>query len=431
MKNRIDKLTLYILPILIIGIYFNFVSFGVLLAIFLVRLIFTDKHTAGIFLLMFGGAIGGYVRYKYPFLPVYGYLLLLIGIYLLRDLFYNFKNERKSITAMSIVLLYFFLAYILSPNVGDYGASKKIHGIIENGLFMIFGYYALIRSPKIDNTALTQNLLLVSILFIVYNMDFLGIRPSGFFDYEWIRNATERLSEDEALKIISYQTIGMDALFGISIFLSQMHFKRKYAFIYGLLALQLILTSGARQAIFGFFIILVLRFGIFNESAVQLSGFSNKARNVIIACIVAFFSLSILQYLGISYIAETFSEGDSGREGLRLMAYSVFLKYPIFGAGVGGFNHAYPGMMYPHNFFLEVLCECGIVGSLFLLIMVVAHFKNQKINLLYLTNTNSFLFLVVAALFIRVMVSDDLKSSIVLFSAVFACSASANGKQKV
>lgn len=51
----------------------------------------------------------------------------------------------------------------------------------------------------------------------------------------------------------------------------------------------------------------------------------------------------------------------SGRGVLYYRAYKLGLEKPIFGAGLA----AFPGLglgVYPHNFFLEIFCEGGIVG---------------------------------------------------------------------
>nr|WP_211194160.1 O-antigen ligase family protein [Pyxidicoccus fallax] len=55
----------------------------------------------------------------------------------------------------------------------------------------------------------------------------------------------------------------------------------------------------------------------------------------------------------------------SGREVLYARAYALALDYPVMGAGLAGF----PGLglgVYPHNLFLEVFCEGGVLGLMFL-----------------------------------------------------------------
>ena len=59
------------------------------------------------------------------------------------------------------------------------------------------------------------------------------------------------------------------------------------------------------------------------------------------------------------------SEGAFAREYLMPKALQIWLEYPILGIGVGDFSIA-AGLgdlsEYPHNIFLEILSETGMVG---------------------------------------------------------------------
>lgn len=428
-KEKINNIFIIIIPLLIIGMVYVSLPFWIILTALIIRLVYTDKHTVGIFLLMFGGILGSTIRFEIPALPIYGLMLNFMGLVLIWDLFKYFKAETSSIHGMLIILIFFLLSFILSPNTHDYGATNKIIAIIQNGLIMLFCYYAIISTPKFDNEGITQLLFLLTIMFLVHNMNLLGIKPHGLFDFEWQRKGTELFlrggKEELYVKFVNYQVVGMNALYGVCLYISQLHLNKNKAIIYSLIGLLLVLSSGARQAIFGFFIIIVLRYVFFNEETIQDSNISKKIRYIITAVAIGYILLLLLQTLNLGYINDTISEGDRGREMLRLMGWNLFLKYPIFGAGIGGFNHAYPGMLYPHNMIIEVLCECGIFGLVFLLYMVIIHLRKQQMNLLFLTRNNSFLFLILSVLGIRMMVSDSLGAGIELFSAIFACSISA------
>lgn len=319
----------------------------------------------------------------------------------------------------------FFLAYVLSPNINDIRATTKIQGLIMNGAMMFVAYYTIVHSSKIENEILTQCLFLASILFLVHNMNLLGIRPNNFFDYEWHRKGAGLLlgmkNDDLYMKFVNYQVVGMNTLFGISMYLAKLKNTKPKIIIYSLIALQLVLTSGARQAIFGTIIIILLYLTVFNSRNLLERGNNKKIVYLLIGAAAFCLLLQILPMLGIDYISETLDSGDKGREMLLAMGWNLFLRNPLLGSGVGGFNHAYPGMLYPHNFFIEVLCECGVLGVAFLIAMLVAHFRYQRLNVLFLTENKTFIFLIVAALGMRVMVSDDLTASIGLFSAFFAC----------
>lgn len=431
MKDSIDKIYLFLIPILVVGISFNIIPFSVALLALIIRLAYTNKHTAGIFLILFGGILASTIRFEIPELPIYGLVLNFIGILLVWDEFKYFKNEKSSISLMITVLIYFFLAYILSSNVNDLRASDKIVTIIQNGLLMLFAYFVFIHSEDIINEDLTQLLFLTTIIFLIHNMNLLDIAPNSFFDYEWHRQGTDVLyvimdNGETFKKWVNYQVVGVNALFGVCIYLSQIEINLKKAIFYSLIGLQLVLTSGARQAIFGFFVIVMLSIILFNRNNENYIDFRKLLKYVFGGALAIFVSLQILELLNLDFISDTFTEGDAGRDMLSSMGWELFYKYPFFGSGIGGFNHNYPGMLYPHNFFIEVLCECGIIGALFFLIIVIYHFKRENLSIFYVTRNGTFLFLIMAVTGIRMMVSNDLSSSIELFSIIFACSYTAN-----
>lgn len=428
MKGITNTIVLFLIPLLIAGIPYRVTPFIVILAILVLRVCTLNKHTAGFFLLSYGGQIGACIRFEFPFLPIYGLMLILLGLLLMWDMRTVVLSQKSSIVGFLIVLIYFFLAYIFSPNVGERVASNKMADMLQNGLFMFYGFCVFSRSTSINTEKLCQCLFLSSLLFIVHDMELLNIAPSSIFDYGWLRFSSENLfysdSDDPILMtFIGYQPIGMAALYGYAIFLSNINVNRPKLYFYTILALQLTLLSGARQAVFGFFIIVVLRFTLFNLKITHSSN-TGKIKSFVIGLIGLYFAIMFIHSLGISYLSDTISFGDDGREDLLHAAWLLFFKYPLFGTGIGGFHH-YTHMLYPHNFFAELMCEVGVVGILFLSIIVFNHFKKHKMSVRFLTRNNSLLFLVVAALAIRFMVSGDLSSSIELFSAVFACTARA------
>ena len=219
-------------------------------------------------------------------------------------------------------------------------------------------------------------------------------------------------------KVISYHIVGMNSLFALSFIISQHDIKKTTLLYYSILATQLVLFSGARQAIFGLIIIFAIRY-YFKSGNVGVR--RGKLKYLVSAIVLLYLSVSLLELLDLDYINNTLSEGDEGRSLLSDLAIALFLKYPIFGSGIGGFQHNV-FMMYPHNFFLEVLCECGIFGLLLLSCVVFSFVRKHKINLFYLTKNNTFFFIILIALMARCVVSADLTYSIQLFSAIFACS---------
>ena len=82
-----DYILLIITLVLAMGIYFGFTSPIICLSVIFLILINTSKHTAGFFLLMYGGVLGGTIRSLFPFIPIYGIILQIIGILLFGNIF--------------------------------------------------------------------------------------------------------------------------------------------------------------------------------------------------------------------------------------------------------------------------------------------------------------------------------------------------------
>lgn len=402
-----------------LGIYLGISSFPICLAALAFCLYKSDKDSVGVFLLMFGGTLGGITRMYYPFIPLYGILLNLAGIFLLRGSLNSFFSDcKKGMRYSLLVCLIFFVFYLLGERTAY--ASSKMFDIAFHGSMMLFGYYVFLTSTSLRNSDLGYILIMTSIAFMSFVIDYYGFSAGAIINYDWFRSDIMSFYYSNAENtIIGYQEVGMLALFGIAIIISDQKFDVFKALFLGLVAFQIILTSGARQAIFGFIIIIFLRFAFFNETRK-----STKVISIIIGIIVCLLPVYWILMHGDENSVTTLSSGESDRDLIFIDAIRIFNTSPVFGVGLGGFatNTLIDRIAFPHNFFLEILCETGIVGFVLLSVVVIKYMISNKINFKILTCHNSFFFLVVTVLFLRVMVSSDLSESIELFSALFAVS---------
>lgn len=421
LKKSIGKVYYVIIPLLIIGISFGYTTFPITLVALLPLLFFTDRHTVGLFFLMYGGPVGGITRAMYPSLPVYGLLLQLIGVILMWDLVLSlFRKNKQALLGMLLVLAVFGFFYFLGPK--DEWSRDKFTTMITHGLTMVLGYYAFCRSKRLDVEGLSRILLVAALCMYAFCISFYKLSPGDIMDYNWFRDQSMAYyySMDHEHMLVGYQHIGMLILYSAAIYLSQVEMKRGTALFYTLCALQMVMVSGCRQAIFGLFIVVALRLTVFRAANLQKKGNLGKLVWSAAGLVVVFLlMLVILENTSSDVVAGTLTEGDAGRQLLYLQALNIFQNNPLTGAGIGGF-HAITGEGWPHNFFLEILCETGIIGLLMLLVLVVATLAKRKAGLLYVTNSDLFYFLILFALFFRVMVSSDLTESIELFSAVVA-----------
>ena len=420
-NNNIRKAFYAILPLLIIGITLGYTSFPIALLCLVGMLGCTTRHTIGFFLVTYGGPLGGCIRTMYPSLPIYGLLLQLIGFILLWDVIGGLlKKNTSAIAYLFVTLAIFGIFYLLGPR-NDF-ATGKYTDMCINATVALFGYFALSSSSKIDTEGLTCTLLLASICLYSFVIGHYAMQPGAFFDYDWFRNQDMEYyySMGQEHTLVGYQHIGMLIAYAVAIYLSQIKLNTANTVFYMVCATQLVLMSGCRQAIFGIAVIAALRFAVFRLSNTGRRNFFGRFTGICLGLVAAYLVLELfLSYVQSEVISSTLESGDSGRMLLYAKAIDIFTNNPLTGAGIGGF-YSITGDAWPHNFFLELLCECGVVGTLLLLFIVIYSLSRKHAGLLYINSSNMFYFLVLSALFVRVLVSSDLPESIELFSAVFA-----------
>ena len=114
-----------------------------------------------------------------------------------------------------------------------------------------------------------------------------------------------------------------------------------------------------------------------------------------------------------NFIIEGDITASKGRESLAKQAVEAIIENPMWGYGITA-DRAMFGI-YPHNMFLEILCQYGIVfGSLLIITMlvitVIALLKSRK-------NTRSFTFglMLVSIVFVKLMISSTYTIEPLLF----------------
>ena len=421
LKQVIHSLYYAIIPILILGIIRGYSTFTISIVSLLPLILTTNRHTLALFFIMYGGPLAGVTRSIYPIIPIYGLILNFIGLILIWDLIIDLlRNNIHSFWGMLVVLALFGFFYIIGPM--DQFSTQKYLNLCLHGLMMLFAYYCLERSANIDVEALTRILLITAICMYAYVINAEGITPGGYFDFNWFRDQSLVFfrANDHAGSLVDYQHIGMLLLFSIAVYLSQSRLNLTLTTYYLACASYMILVSGCRQAIFGAALLITLRSIVF-----RVQNFNNKndvGRFLWIGIGLMGASLLFLivfRVLGSDVVTRTLTEGDAARISFYRSAVSIFQQNPVTGIGLGGF-HDITGSVYPHNMFFELLCETGLLGVVASLVLLSKPLMIVQQGLLHLTGSSLFYFLIVLAIFVRVMVSSDLTESIELFSAVFA-----------
>ena len=426
-KSPLFKAYYIFIPLLLIGISLGYTNFSIAFAALLPLLFMTNRHTVGIFLIMFGGPLGGVIRAMYPTLPIYGLILRIIGFMLVGDLIADlFRNNLRAFGIMALLLAIFGVFYMVGPQ--DVWAANKYSDMCKNGVLMIICYYAYCRSDMIDAECFFQILFVSAICMFAYVISSANLNPGQITDYNWFRSQLSSLSKEYKEYgglgiVVGYQQIGMLIAYAVAIMLSQIKVNKWVTGLYILCGLQAALLSGCRQAVLAIVIIVALRMVVFTATNLQQRMSIARIVWIIAGMLAVFFVINIfLENVQSDVISDTLEEGDKGRQGQYLDAWNIFLRYPVYGAGIGGYQ-AITGDTWPHNFFLEALCETGLVGTVIIITIAIVALVRKHAELLFLTESNMFYFLVIITLFIRLMVSADFRESIELFSAIFAIKA--------
>ena len=424
-KPIIHKLYYVLIPILVIGVSLGYTTFLVSLLALVPLLLTTSRHTVAIFFVMYGGVVAGIIRATYPSVPLYGQLIEVVGLFLMWDLVIDlFKEHIGALIGLILVLVFFGLFYLLGPMTPF--ATSKYGAMWYHGLFMLAGYYVFDRSSKIDAEGLTLILMVSSMCLFAYVIHSVSMRSASLFDYDWFRQQAvmyQNMAKDSEDGLLTgYQQIGMLSLFALAIYLSQNKLKPILSIFYIICCTQLVLVSGCRQAILGVLLVISLRYVVFRADYDKKKKIPNlliMAVGVIITYLAIKFFLENIQS---ELISNTLEEGDQARIILYLESLSIFSDNPLMGCGLGGYN-AITGEPWPHNFILELLCETGVIGTFVALTSLVSPLLRQQYGLYHLTKSKQFFFLILVAIFVRVMFSGDFRISIELFSAMFAVKA--------
>ncbi len=98
--------------------------------------------------------------------------------------------------------------------------------------------------------------------------------------------------------------------------------------------------------------------------------------------------------------------GGSGREEIYPLAIAMFKNKPLFGYDPMGFLCASGIKTYPHNIFLELLLDYGIIGTLGWLIFFYFIVKNYIVKMKY-NNLSDVVALLFISNFIELLVSGS------------------------
>ena len=358
-------------------------------------------------------------------IPHVGGIVRYLGLALLLALLVLRKGEIKSVfkgLVPLLVMLALFVVSVVTTSGGDH-AVPKLYSTIRHGIMWFLAFaFMYSNQEKFNFSKLGMFFIVLAIFLIPLSLVNNGIAgPSGLFDFSFLRYQTHEdffVADEELDFHISYQGAGFLLLQGLGVFMID---TRKYKlplmlFILGIITLSL-LYVGSRQAIVSIFVISIV-WAVLNNR-----GEKNKTIGGIIVRLLIFFviigvSLYVIEMLtaenGLFYsvVDEGFIEGG-GRGDWLLSGMQQFSENPIWGVGFGRYKIFGRYGSYPHNMFVELLCETGLFGfGISVLLAIVSVIRTKKAVF-------PFIFLWMAA-FLRSMASEELSINILVFVILFA-----------
>lgn len=368
--------------------------------------------------------VGGILKYL-------GFVVLLALILLRRA---NMGLMPKGLFPLIILLLLLTLS-VYTTTGGDH-AEPKLIATIRHGLILFFAYSFLFsNTEKFDLTKLGMLYIVLAIFLVPMSIPVNDIEgPTGLFDFGFLRYQTHEefldvineIEEDDSFHI-TYQGAGFQLLIGYGLFMVESK-KNKLWQIILMLAITMLalLYIGSRQAIVSIFVMaffwafIINRNNlIINRKTKSINLYRLLGRWVLIALVigVTYYLIGILteeEGLLESVANEGYVEGG-GRGDWLLAGIDQFLSHPVFGVGYGRFMVFNTYGSYPHNLFIELLCETGLVGfSIAMTIGLAMAIKNRKVFKPFL--------LLWLAYFLRSMASGEISLNIYVFVIIFALS---------
>lgn len=420
-KTKIDNLYIILFFLGIVGLYTGLVNMYFWLGLLLVRLVMSKRVEVGVFFLFLGSSLFGRLFESLSLTIVITAVVPIIGLILLRkEVIKVLINNHRSYIFLSLVIL-FFLIYFLLSDQNPY-AQGKIVRLIVRGYIWLTAFLILFEYRRINVREFTYYFLILSLFYLSQAYQLYGIRPSSFFDIAFFRNIVELIGRnEEGTLAVNPHTLGYLSCGAIAFYVSsEKNISKNYLqlIFLSLISFFIILVSGARQTMVIFVIIYAIAF--------MLKKGRLNIKSLTVGLIVLVALLLSLQFFAdkSEHIERMFSEEMTTAERLHRdldTPFKVMNIDPTFGIGFGEYPN-YANKDYPHNFFLEILSEEGILGLIILSIILLLYILPiaSKENLIFYTTSSGvapIIFFLV--FFVRGMISGDVSSSISFIAVLF------------
>ncbi|MBS4538831.1 O-antigen ligase family protein [Clostridium sp. D2Q-11] len=312
----------------------------------------------------------------------------------------NFKSSLTFLPDyLDVTILFFTLSILISAKrliIKPSLLKEYVHDIAIYLTFIAVLLGSLFYTPstiysldKVLRFLIITSWAFLGVFFLIKNEDslkrflntiiFLGLIMSGVAIYQFIFVQKGNWS---FISVLGSNYLALGRTVGIGIIIVFLYFinenKRFKSILFILAILQMsiaLLISGGKMPVLSIVVVLFLYF-IFSSTSNRISIYlRNGMKKVIVLTIILVPIIIVLGRLGmfdvvISRLSELILSIGKDTSALgRIDRYITALKMwgdkPLIGNGVGSFPIFYSGFDvrdYPHNIFLEILCELGILG---------------------------------------------------------------------
>lgn len=412
---KIDLAFCCILLLGILGIYVGIVNMYFWILLLITRLAMCRRIELGIFLLFLGSSLWGRLFAAKELVLIFTIIPLLVGMFILRkEILKILVFNKRSFLFFSILILYFTIMFLLGPQ-NEY-AKEKILKLFVRGYVWLAAFLIYVQTFRISNRNLAVLFIILALFYLSQSYQLYGVRPTYFGDISFFRDSAITMGKIfTGGSVLNTHTLAYLPLGALTFWISDKNIfskkQRGLSIIFFLLSFGLILMSGVRQALGVLIVIFALRLFLNKKRIISF-------RNIFTLLLIFYIIVSVASWSGSEYLEKTLSQQNTIETRMNrdfVTPFRVLAIDPIFGVGFGGYPD-YANKNYPHNLFLEILCELGLVGFIVISICLVIFWINRrKINMVrFRTLNKAYLFLLFTVFFMRSMISGDLTGNIVL-----------------
>lgn len=418
---KLRTVSFLVILLLFADLFLKTISVEILFVLIIViQFYFLNKYENSFILILFSSIIVGAFFISRGYRGVGGFAIILGVLLIRKDIIRSRKKIIREYIPLFLILVSFGLSAFLNHKGEFY--DTKFYSIFIFGTLSYIAFAITFRNTKkID----FENLGLVFIIWGIY-MIRLAIDinnlpgPNNLLAFDFMRQQTyiydAHAIVDEDDFTISYHLPGFLSIVGLSFyFISNKVKTYKWTGFILIVVLFTILYSGGRQNLLGFLLLFLINIIIKKEYS-----FMQKASIIIASTVGSIAMLLSVKSDSIQRIVSSNSVSaateNSGRAIHYIMGWNYFLESKLTGIGIGLHDYGGKDVGFPHNLFIELLAEVGLIGTffvfMFLIKSIIRNFYKIKLNNKYL--------LVLIPFFIRAMISGSLTTNIIVFSFIFA-----------